>query len=616
MATDERRENTEDSGNSGGGRLLADRYRLEEELGRGGMGVVWRAQDTLLSRPVAVKELHVPEGSADRTDRTDRESRRSRLMREARAAAQINHPNVITVHDVLLHADRPWIVMELIDGESLEEAVDEGVLLPREAARIGAGLAAGLAAAHAAGVLHRDVKPANVFLTRDGRAVLGDFGIAVLDGSSGTTRTGEVVGSPDYLAPERVSGNRPGPASDLWSLGATLYAAVEGNGPFRRPTLVSTLNAILTDPPAPPTRAGGPLGGVLEALLAKDPYARPGAELTARALREIAETGDTNALAVPPSTITITAPPRTPQAPQAPHPPMAVSPTLTSRPAPGPVPPPPVTGHGELPGTYEVHGPPPELPAHRRRLAIATVVAVGLVLGVGAALWLRPPDGTDEAKTDPRPPAASTPSSRPPTTPTPTPPPTTPPTATAAAQQAQGGTTGGDAASRDSDYTPPPPPASDGKAGGAYPGTVRAGHHRVSDPAGFTIAVPDGWYRAAGGTSGQIDYKSPDGTGRLRIGVTPADPRGVLAHFRELSATAERLDDYRVVDLSRTEFRGWDAARWEFDWTEKDTQTYGLNHGFVAPDGKEYAMYITGPVEDYRPLQRVLDVALDTWSLT
>ncbi|MGW1559319.1 protein kinase domain-containing protein [Streptomyces sp. NPDC002144] len=279
-------------------RLLAGRYRLVEQLGHGGMGTVWRAHDELLDREVAVKEVRVGSLSPE-----ERSVLRARLQQEARAAARIRHPNVVTVFDVLQEDDGPWIVMEWIDGRSLEDIlVGEGTLLPREAARFGAAVLAALDSAHQLGILHRDVKPANVLLERSGRIVLTDFGIALLDGSPGLTRTGDIVGSPDYLAPERATGHRPGPPSDLWSLGATLYAAVEGQSPFRRSTTLSTLQAVIADPLPEPHHAG-PLAPVIEALLRKDPEERPTASEARRMLEEVAAGGTAPSAAHPPTEV-------------------------------------------------------------------------------------------------------------------------------------------------------------------------------------------------------------------------------------------------------------------------------------------------------------------------
>ncbi|NEC86713.1 serine/threonine-protein kinase [Streptomyces sp. SID12501] len=265
------------------GRLLAGRYLLVEQLGRGGMGTVWRAQDQVLSREVAVKELTV-----SGLPREELAVLHARMEQEARAAARVKHPGVVTVFDVLEEDGQPWIVMELIDGQSLADVIaTEGTLLPRDAARLGAQLLAALDRAHQLGVLHRDVKPANVLLERGGRVVLTDFGIAVMGGSSGLTRTGDVVGSPDYLAPERATGHRPGPESDLWSLGVTLYAAVEGQSPFRRATTMSTLQAVVAEE-LPEPRHAGPLAPVIEALLRKDPNERATAEQAQRMLGDVA----------------------------------------------------------------------------------------------------------------------------------------------------------------------------------------------------------------------------------------------------------------------------------------------------------------------------------------
>ncbi|MFB7245343.1 serine/threonine-protein kinase [Streptomyces populi] len=267
------------------GLLLAGRYRLVESIGSGGMGRVWRAHDEVLHRAVAVKELTAALYVAE----SEQSVLLARTRAEARAAARINHSAVVTVHDVLEHDGRPWIVMELVEGESLADAVKEhGRIEPREAARIGLWVLRALRAAHAAGVLHRDIKPGNVLLGRDRRVLLTDFGIAQIDGDTTITRTGEVVGSVDYLAPERVRGHDPGPASDLWALGATLYTAVEGRSPFRRTSPIGTMQAVVEEEPAEPVNAGV-LGPVLAALLRKDPADRPGAEQAEQMLAEAAE---------------------------------------------------------------------------------------------------------------------------------------------------------------------------------------------------------------------------------------------------------------------------------------------------------------------------------------
>ncbi|MFI6402359.1 serine/threonine-protein kinase [Streptomyces sp. NPDC050548] len=263
------------------GRRIAGRYRLTEQIGRGGMGTVWRADDEVLGRQVAIKRLHArPELSAD-----ELATLYERTRREARSAARIQHPNVIVVHDVVDDDGRPCIVMEYVPGPTLADLLKDGRTLPHEeAARIGLDTVAALRAAHAAGVLHRDVKPGNVLLGTGDRTVLTDFGIAMTDGASTLTKTGEMVGSIHYMAPERIRGLTPGTASDLWALGATLYQAVEGRPPFRRATAMETAYAIAVDP-LEPMKQAGPLEPLIEALLIKEPDERPTAQQTERALQ-------------------------------------------------------------------------------------------------------------------------------------------------------------------------------------------------------------------------------------------------------------------------------------------------------------------------------------------
>ncbi|WP_438319836.1 serine/threonine-protein kinase (plasmid) [Streptomyces sp. HUAS TT3] len=312
--------------NDGGlvGSALGGRYRVTEVLGRGGMGVVARAVDEVLNREVAVKLLR----AYTDTSPAERADLRTRMRREAQAAARIRHTGVVTVHDVTEEQGLPVIVMELVDGPSLDRVVAErGALDPYEAAAIGAKLMDALDAAHRAGVLHRDVKPGNVLLERGGRVVLTDFGIASMQASDDEelaklTRSGEIVGSLDYLPPERAQGREPGPASDIWSLGMTLYAAVEGVSPFRRTSVWSTLSAIVAEPLPVPRRAG-PLGPVLSALMAKEPEGRPTAD-QARAMLERVASGAAGEDPAQPA-------PAAPRAPVVPtSAPVAVAPTPTA----------------------------------------------------------------------------------------------------------------------------------------------------------------------------------------------------------------------------------------------------------------------------------------------
>ncbi|MEU6876611.1 serine/threonine-protein kinase [Streptomyces sp. NPDC046712] len=393
--------------------VIAGRYRLLDVLGQGGMGTVWRARDEVLGREVAVKEVRAPAGIAGEDERR----LYARLEREAWAAARISHRNVVTVYDVATEDDRPWIVMELIRGLTLSDVLDaEGPMPPQRAALIGAEVLAALRAAHEAGVLHRDVKPGNVLLANDGRVVLTDFGIAAVEGTSNLTMTGELVGSPEFLAPERALGRTPGPASDLWSLGVLLYAAVEGSSPFRQDTPLSTLRAVV-DEELPPPRRAGPLTPVLEGLLRKEPQERISAAEAERQLRLVGAGGT----------------PRSGPVHAEPHGPERA--TVTTEPTP-PMPLP----HAPLPQTPPPGSPRPE----DRRGRAGTVLAAGialLLLAVGGLTYalLRNQDGdrgpgggpTSSAPATSAP-ATNTPSTTPATTATTTSPPathTTPPPA-------------------------------------------------------------------------------------------------------------------------------------------------------------------------------------------
>ncbi|MFJ8106889.1 protein kinase [Streptomyces sp. NPDC096132] len=272
-------------------RTVGGRYRLLERIGSGGTGTVWRAHDALVDREVAVKQPRLPGHPEDEVYRRAAH----RLYREARAAARVDHPSAVSILDVVVEEGQadaggdglPWIVMELIRGESLHQVLARGPLDPAEAARIGLAVLGALRAAHAVGIVHRDVKPANVLLGPHGRVVLTDFGIAHIQGEESLTATGEFVGSLEFVAPERMSGRGAGPASDLWSLGVLLHTAVEGRPPFRRTTPESTLTAILTEAPPTPDHAG-PLAPLLLHLLTRDPAGRPGAEEAAAELEAVA----------------------------------------------------------------------------------------------------------------------------------------------------------------------------------------------------------------------------------------------------------------------------------------------------------------------------------------
>ncbi|WP_460354254.1 serine/threonine-protein kinase [Actinoallomurus acanthiterrae] len=261
-------------------RLLSGRYRLREEIGRGGMGTVWWAYDETEEREVAVKEVHLPPSLRPR----ERINLIKRTNREAMSAGRLDHPNLIAMYDVVVEDDRPWLVMEYVPARSLEDVfVDDGPISPVRVAEIGRQLLDALRAAHEAGIVHRDVKPSNVLLETSGRVVLTDFGIATYDGATTLTQAGTFMGSPAYVAPEVARGERASPASDLWSLGATLYAAVEGRPPYDFETAMATLSALVTSEPDPPVRAGS-LRPLLEGLLKKDAARRLTSERAAALL--------------------------------------------------------------------------------------------------------------------------------------------------------------------------------------------------------------------------------------------------------------------------------------------------------------------------------------------
>ncbi|HEY8472180.1 MAG TPA: serine/threonine-protein kinase [Natronosporangium sp.] len=265
------------------GTVVGGRYVLKAAVGTGGMGTVWRATDTQLNRDVAVKEVVPPPGIAPE----DRDAMYERMMREARAAASLSHPAIVQVYDVVTDGGRPWVVMELLDARSLSDMVlEDGPLAPRAVAKIGIAMLGALEVAHAAGVLHRDVKPANVLICTDGRAVLTDFGVARMPTDQQLTTPGMVLGSPHFISPERAMGAPFGPPSDLFSLGVTLYAAVEGRPPFDKGEPIATMHAVVEDPPVPPVRAGA-LTEVLYGLLEKDPDRRWDATRARQALRDL-----------------------------------------------------------------------------------------------------------------------------------------------------------------------------------------------------------------------------------------------------------------------------------------------------------------------------------------
>ena len=368
-------------------RVVDGRFELESRLGGGGMGTVWRARDLLLHRSVAVKEVRPADPDLAEYDPGTARMLRERVLREARALARVQHPNVVTIHHIVDGGEGtyPWIVMEMVDGGSLADRLARGPMAPAEAARIGRGVLDALRAAHAAGVEHRDVKPANVLLRIDGRPVLTDFGIAAIREATALTATGSIIGTPDFMAPERVSGDPGGPAADLWSLAMMLYVAVEGHHPLRRGTTLATLAAVLHEDVPPPVQAG-PLTPVLARVLVRDPAVRPDAETVDRMLAVAAQSGaDVMPTAYPPAPPQDTAPTSYP-----------LSPPQSSVPTSYPLAPPqdavPVPPSSALSSTVVPSAP---RQRHPRRIALASAAAGALLVGGVTWVALSGEDGND-----------------------------------------------------------------------------------------------------------------------------------------------------------------------------------------------------------------------------
>lgn len=587
--------------------LVAGRYRLQRIIGSGGMGRVWLADDELLRRRVAVKEISMPAGAGPDPVLDARLT----TVREARAAARLDHPGVVGIYDVVWCADRPWIVMEYVESRSLDAVLREsGPLSHAEAARIGLGVLSALRAAHAAGVLHRDVKPHNVLLATDGRVVLTDFGVAkIKDAEPGT---GPLLASPYFVAPERLraEGGEAGEAADLWSLGATLYAAVEGRAPFQRPSTIASLTAVLTEPPDP-ARFPGPLTPIINRLLTRDPARRLTAE---EAQAELGQAADRAVGVVPmlakrriprptgaptpnPSTPSIPAPAPTRGIPAlttpaltrgipaltapAPTAPAPTTPALTtpapSLPVPGlasgvPGPGPSALGMSMILG--RVGGAGPARPGLARGARIALAAAAVLLAGAGTAVALghRPATPAD------RPAAAST--------------------GPVARCAAGGQAVTGQAESR----------------GYAVP----AGWLWHSDPAGFDLAVPRDWARSPDGTA--ACFRDPGGTRSFRVDASARLAGPTLAYWREReenALAAGSLPGYRRVTLDSLPAEQGGAA-WEFTWQPDGEPAPRHERRLLLPvgDRRAYLVEWTTPEQDWNGTEPYLRLVLASLART
>ncbi|MEU5866345.1 protein kinase [Nonomuraea sp. NPDC047529] len=547
-------------------RQVSNRYRLIEPLGEGGMGVVWRAYDELLDRTVAIKEVrYTGVGDAQRADLN------RRTIREARAAGRLDHPSVIVIHDVVEEDGRPWIVMQLVRSRSLAEVIGERGPLPAAlVAMVGGRVLDALRAAHATGVLHRDVKPENVLLADDGRVVLTDFGIAALEAESGLTATGGLVGTPAYMPPERLNGEPARPESDLWALGATLYAAVEGRPPFKRDSWAATVAAVLRDEPEPPVRSAA-LRPVIMGLLQRDPAARMPAGEAARLLHQVA-TGQPLMADQTPMWSTPFAPPA--PAPHNPHTTPDNPHAAPSGPQPmpgGPYPAPqgsrPVTDDGRPP-----HRTVPGAPRRRGRaawVAVPAAVAVLALLGGGGVLLYQQLSG----------PSTPTPTigAQPPATdvPTPSTPPSKEPTPTPS----------GDPTEKPTDEpttTAPHVPA------GWRPLTSATGH--------FSMAVPRTWQAAKNPTRDSIRISGPGTPGVLIVEWTVPDipwkdpEQHWIGLEKEIKAKGE-FDRYTRIGITPTDYLGLRAADWEFTRMREGELIHVINRGFHTAAGRPYALY-------------------------
>jgi eukaryotic-like serine/threonine-protein kinase len=528
---------------NGTGRRVANRYELEAELGHGGMGVVWRATDTLLARQVALKEVDLPRGG----DAAEREGLRARVSREARAAARLSHPGVVTVYDIAHDGGRDFIVMELVSAPTLEELVRaSGPLAPERAARLGLGLLDALEAAHRAGIVHRDLKPRNVMVREDGATKLADFGIASVQGDPRLTATGLVVGSPAYMAPEQVEAEAVSPATDLWALGATLWFAVEGEPPFGGGEF-QTLSAIVNGRPRQPQRLG-PLTPVLARLLVKDPAGRATPAELRPLLRRVAS-GQAATVAGAPGTGPRTGPPATGEGRTELVGPPGGSVGGDGRPGGGrgaaasgdtppvpsrvrrrqgadgpPGPPGPPAPAGGRRGRRLPPVPPVPLPGEpvrargrRRRARLPVVVAAVAVLLAGAIVW-----------------------------------------------QGLGG-----------DGTDRRPPAGTGRP------AVPAAWRTFQDPDGtYRLSFPPTWTPTDRGAF--IDFTEPGGERLFRVQPT-TDGMAPLTAQRSLERSfiaRHPGDDYHRLRLGSTTFRTLPAAEWEFTFLMEGRPTRGYDLTF------------------------------------
>lgn len=590
-------------------RLVGGRYRLLEVVGRGGMGTVWAGEDELLGRAVAVKEL-LPPSNLSPAELADL---RRRSIQEARAAARISSPAAVTVYDVVEEDGHPWIVMELLAPRTLADVLRERTLSPQEAAGLGLDVLAALRAAEAVGVLHRDVKPANLMFRGSddlSQPVLTDFGIARFVGDPNATVTGTLVGSPAYVAPERASGEPATIASDLWSLGVTLWVAVEGRPLFDRPGALATLTAIVTEEVPEPQQAGA-LGPVLVGLLRKDPLARTGVEQLQEQLRAVA-TGET---ALPPETT------RTAVLP-------VVGPPVVGALAAGASPPesyagpagPPTTDTVRVATTQPATRPaptrPPSTTAPRRgRFAAAALGAVVLLAAVATAFVVFLGQPGDDRDVVGEPVAGSTgnqPAGSEPVSPEVEAPPADPPPTADQEPPVVEEQPAPDAEEVDEN----PEQDTEQEAVAPAPPAVPEGFRLHQDPTGFSVAVPEEWTTVTGnGTA--VSFVDPASGSSLLVDQTATPEDDPVADWVDQErSVSESLTDYELVgQIQGFEQRGWEGADWEFTYAaEGGGRGHKLNRNLItAPGERAYALLWTAADEQWAERRPAFDTVFSSF---
>jgi eukaryotic-like serine/threonine-protein kinase len=549
------------------GSALGDRYETVRRIARGGGGTVWLAHDRVLAREVALKDVTIP----DELPEDDRRFAKERVLREAKAAARLGHPGVVTVYDVLDGGDTVHLVMELVQAPTLRELVaTEGPLDDAEAARVGVALLEVLQAAHDRGIVHRDLKPSNVFVHANGTVQLADFGIASIAGETSLTITGTALGSPDYIAPEQAQGDPAAPAADLWGLGVTLYHAVEGVPPFERAGLIPTVQAVINDAPRPFQNADG-LRDVIGALLRKDPDERPSADEVRSWLSSVAAGGEGPAPRSESTTQAIPLPTDPITSGGEPTPALAEQPASAHHDQ-------PASAHDEQPAVPDPEpepAPPPDEPDEvarsgrgRRPVVIAAaVVALLAIAGVATLLGGDPAD--DEV-------------------------------AEAPGDEEQAA--GEDAEPEPEDAGGDEDPAEDVQPDDGPTPVDEADEvpddWQAMEGATYQVAVPAGW-EERGASGNRTDYVDPDSGAYLRVDHTDDPAPDPLADWETAAADfSQRHDGYEEVRLEPVTYRDYDAAIWEYRYSDGGADLRAVNLNIVDGD-HAYALNLQSEESDW-----------------